>query len=61
MDQLSKNEKFMIYRDKLEKIVNEQDYVSYSEDSEEFKEDIIEVEDEDELKEQQFYKRSLKF
>ena len=35
MTEQPKNEKFLIFRDKLEKIVTEQDYVSQSEDSEE--------------------------
>ena len=49
-----------MYRNKLEKIVNEQDYVSYSEDSEDGLEEALEADAEDELKEVQFYRKSQK-
>ena len=49
-----------MYRNKLEKIVNEQDYFSYSEDSEDGLEEALEADAEDELKEVQFYRKSQK-
>ena len=58
--QNTKHEKFQMYRNKLEKIVNEQDYFSYSEDSEDGLEEALEADAEDELKEVQFYRKSQK-
>ena len=40
-----------MYRNKLKKIVNEQDYVSYSEDSDDNLEEALEADQQDELKE----------
>jgi len=58
--QSTAHDKFRMFRNKLEKFVQEQDYVSHSEDSEDELDEAVNVNAENKHKEEGFYKRSTK-